>query len=130
MVKLIVVTPKGELINDTYEMVVAKGDLGEVGILEDRLPIILRITNGFVKGVNDKKTIFAAISNGILDNSNNVVTVVSEEAQLGDTYEDAYNLLIQTRENIKNSNRNKKIDFVEAEKELAKAIKDSKASQA
>jgi F0F1-type ATP synthase epsilon subunit len=50
MVKLIVVTPKGELVNDDFNIVVAKSDQGEVGILQNRLPIILKITDGFVRG--------------------------------------------------------------------------------
>ena len=128
MVKLILVTPKQELINDYFDIVVAKGDLGEVGILENRTPIIIKITDGYVKAENDKGIIFAAVSNGILDNSENVVTVVAEEACLGSTYEEAKDKLEKAREEIRNSNKAKKIDFVEAEKELAKAIKETKAS--
>ena len=129
MVKLILVSPKGKLIDDSFEIVVAKGDLGEVGILENRTPIIIKITDGYVKATNDKETIYAAISNGILDNSNSIITVVSEEASLGKTYEEAKNALNEAREKQKLANRAKKIDFVEAEKELAKAIKDAKASK-
>ena len=129
MVKLILVTPKQELINDEFDMIVAKGDLGEVGILENRTPIIIKITDGYVKGESDKNIIYAAVSNGILDNSNSVVTVVAEEACIGSTYEEAKEKLEKAREEIRNSNKAKKIDFVEAEKELAKAIKETKASQ-
>ena len=76
MVKLILVTPKQELINDDFDIIIAKGDLGEVGILENRTPIIIKITDGYVKAENDKGIIFAAVSNGILDNSNSVVSIV------------------------------------------------------
>ena len=129
MVKLILVTPKQELINDDFDIVIAKGDLGEVGILENRTPIIIKITDGYVKAENNQETIFAAVSNGILDNSNSIVTVVAEEACIALTYEEAKEKLEKTREEIRNSNKAKKIDFVEAEKELAKAIKESKASK-
>ncbi len=128
MVKLIIVTPKQELINDDFDIIIAKGDLGEVGILENRTPIIIKITDGYVKAENNKGIIFAAISNGILDNSNNIVTVVAEEACIAPSYEEAKEKLEKIREEIRNSNKAKKIDFVEAEKELAKAIKESKAS--
>ena len=129
MVKLILVTPKQELINDDFDIIIAKGDLGEVGILENRTPIIIKITDGYVKTENDKGIIFAAVSNGILDNSNSVVTVVAEEACTAPTYEEAKEKLEKIREDIRNSNKAKKIDFVEAEKELAKAIKETKASK-
>ena len=49
MVKLNLVTPKQELINDDFDIIVAKGDLGEVGILENRTQIIIKITDGYVK---------------------------------------------------------------------------------
>ena len=129
MVKLNLVTPKQELINDDFDIIVAKGDLGEVGILENRTPIIIKITDGYVKAGNDKGIIFAAVSNGILDNSNSIVTVVAEEACTAATYEEAKEKLEKAREEIRNSNKAKKIDFVEAEKELAKAIKETKASK-
>lgn len=128
MVKLVLVSPKNELINGEFDFVLAKGDLGEVGILENRSPIIIKITDGYIKATANDKNIFAVISNGILDNCDSVVNVVAEEACLGDTLEEAKEKLEKMREEQKNSNRVKKIDFVEAEKELAKAIKESKAS--
>ncbi len=129
MVKLIVVTPQGELVNEDFDSIIAKGDQGEVGILEDRLPIILRITDGYVKADKEKTSICVAISNGILDNNDSVVTVVSEEACLGNNYEEAKEKLEARRKEILSSNKKKKIDFVQAEKDLAKSIKDSKPSQ-
>ncbi len=129
MLKLILVTPKGELINDEFEMVVAKGDQGEVGILENRLPIILKISNGYVRATKEKETICAVVCNGILDNNNSVVTVVCEEAAIGESLEEASKSLDEAREKVRLSNKQKKIDFVEAEKDLAKAIKESKASK-
>ena len=71
MVKLIVVTPKGELINEDFQIVVAKGDQGEIGILENRLPIIVKISDGYVRAESDKKTVYVYVISGILDNVNN-----------------------------------------------------------
>ena len=114
MVKLIVVTPKGELVNDEFNIVVAKSDQGEVGILQNRLPIILKITDGFVRAEKEKENVCVAISNGILDNVNSVVTVVAEEAWAGETVEDAKAKLIEYRNIMKQSNRINKIDLVNA----------------
>lgn len=129
MVKLIVVTPKGEIINDDFDIVVAKSDQGEVGILQNRLPIILKITDGYVRAEKDKKTVCVAVSKGVLDNVNSVVTVVAEEASLGESVEEAKANLDENRKKISMSNKVNKIDLVNAEKELAKSIKESKASQ-
>lgn len=129
MVKLIVVTPKGELINDDFNIVVAKSDQGEVGILQNRLPIILKITDGFVRGEKEKETVCFAISKGVLDNVNNTVTVVAEEACLGETVEEAKNNLQNQRDSLKLNNKLTKIDLMKAEKDLLQNIKESKASQ-
>jgi F-type H+-transporting ATPase subunit epsilon len=129
MVKLIVVTPKGELINEDFQIVVAKGDQGEIGILENRLPIIVKISDGYVRAESDKKTVYVYVISGILDNVNSTVTIVAEEATLGDSIENAKANLMQRREDVKAYNRKTKIDSVQAEKDLAKHIKESKASQ-
>jgi len=130
MLKLIIVTPKGEVINEEFDGITANGDQGEIGILENRLPIIIRISDGFVKAYKEKKTVFACINHGILDNDHNVVTIVCNEACLGETLEEAKANLDKQRELIKSQNKQHNVDFATAEKDLAKAIKESKASEA
>ena len=52
MIKIIVATPKGELLNKDVESIVVSGDTGQIGILTNRIPLLTKITKGFVK-VND-----------------------------------------------------------------------------
>ena len=49
MIKIIVATPKGELINKEVESIVVSGDTGQIGILMNRLPLLTKITKGFIK---------------------------------------------------------------------------------
>ena len=97
--------------------------------MNDRLPIILKISNGYIKCEKQSGNIYAYVSNGILDNKDNVITVVCEEACLGESIDDALAKLNKQREDRKLSNKEKTFDFVQAEKDLAKSIKESKASK-
>lgn len=128
MINIIVATPKGEIINEQCNYIIVHGDNGELGILEKRLPVILKITNGFIKIVNDDVK-FVAIINGVLDFENNIATVVSQNAAVEKSYEEAMNKILEEQQRIISENKRKNVNFVDAEKELAKNIKEAKASQ-
>ena len=49
MIKIIVATPKGELLNKEVDSIVVSGDTGQTGILKDRIPFLTKITKGYVK---------------------------------------------------------------------------------
>ena len=49
MIKVIVATPKGELYNKDVESIVISGDTGQLGVLANRIPLLTKITKGFVK---------------------------------------------------------------------------------
>ena len=72
MIKIIVATPKGELINKEVDSIVASGDTGQVGILTNRLPLLMKITRGFVK-VNDNEVQYVGIVNGVIDFKDNIL---------------------------------------------------------
>ena len=44
MIKVIVATPKGELLNKDVESIVISGDTGQLGVLQNRLPLLTKIT--------------------------------------------------------------------------------------
>lgn len=131
MIKIIIATPKGELINQTVDSIVVNGDNGQLGILTNRLPVITKISNGFIKinyseVNNDIK--YASIINGVIDFQDNVAMVVSQDAAIASTYEEAIGIINKRKEEIAKLNKQKNVDFVEAEKELFKNIKESKAA--
>ncbi len=127
MIKVVVITPKKEIINDDFEFVLASGDNGQVGILENRIPVLLKITNGYVKLVNINE-IFVAVSHGIVDSKDNIVKIVAQDAAIATTYEEAKQIIESNRINVIKTNKRKNVDFVEAEKELMRNIKEMKAS--
>ena len=127
MIKVIVATPKGELLNKDVESIVISGDTGQLGVLQNRLPLLTKITKGFVK-VNDTNVIYVGIVNGVVDFKDNVATVIAQHAAIGDTEEAAHQAIEDNLNSIIKANKQKNVDFVEAEKELIKNIKDMKAA--
>ena len=127
MIKVIVATPKGELLNKDVESIVISGDTGQLGVLQNRLPLLTKITRGFVK-VNDNNVIYVGIVNGVVDFKDNVATVLAQHAAIGETEEAAHQAIEDNLNSIIKANKQKNVDFVEAEKELIKNIKDMKAA--
>lgn len=127
MIKIIVATPKGELLNKDVESIVVSGDTGQIGILTNRIPLLTKITKGFVK-VNSNDIEYVGILNGVIDFKDNIATVIAQTAAIGTTEEDAFLKIKQNLDEIKRSNKQKTVDFVEAEKELMRNIKEMKAA--
>ena len=127
MIKVIVATPKGELLNKDVESIVISGDTGQLGVLANRIPLLTKITKGFVK-VNDTNVTYVGIVNGVVDFKDNVATVIAQHAAIGETEEAAHQAIEDNLNSIIKANKQKNVDFVEAEKELIKNIKDMKAA--
>lgn len=125
MIKISVVTPNGEIVNDNSNFVVARTDTGEMGFLKDHTPIIARISNGYVR-YNEK---VVCIVGGIIDVNDNNIIVVCQSATVGATLDEATALMEENRKKRLNENKRKMVDFAEAEKELIKSIKEAKASR-
>ena len=53
--------------------------------------------------------------------------VISQDAAISNSYEEAKEIIRKRNEEINKANKQKNVDFVEAEKELFKNIKESKA---
>lgn len=128
MIQIVVATPKGEVANMNCTFLSVDGDFGQVGILENRLPIIMKITSSYIR-VESVTTFYIAIVNGILDFQDNVATVVAQDASISDSLENALKAIEANKERILKENKRKTVDFVQAEKELVKNIKEIKASK-
>lgn len=127
MIKVIVATPKGELYNKDVESIVISGDTGQLGVLANRIPLLTKITKGFVK-VNENEVKYVGIINGVVDFKDNIATVIAQHAAIGSSEEEAHQMIIDNLDQINKSNKQKNVDFVEAEKELIKNIKEMKAA--
>ncbi len=127
MLKITVVTPNGTLYDGEVDYIVVDGNAGQMGILENHVPVVVPVREGFLKLVKGEIEAFYYMSGAILELNNNIATVIAQEATKGDTVEESKENFFQLRKKLKEENRQRLIDFTKLEKELAKSIKESKA---
>lgn len=124
-----IVTPKGKFYDGTVSYVVIDGDNGQLAILENHSPIVVGVDEGFIKRVINDEEYFYMVSGGIVEYKDNVINVIAQEISEGATLEDAKSKFAEARKAQEGENKRKLMDFTELEKELAKNIKEIKASQ-
>ena len=112
------------MLEGRFDHFVADGDEGQVGIFENHIPILLKITDGYLKFVATDTTTFVVVSNGVLDFKHNVATIVAENVEIGENLEETKTKLhIHLKERLQES-KQQFVDFVGAEKELARTIQE------
>lgn len=126
---LSIVTPKGQSLNKVVDYVVVNGDNGELAILENHVPIVVSIKDGFIKHIIGKEEIYHVVCGGLLEFSDNTVTVIAQETVDGKTIEEARNKLEEIRASQKEANRVFAMDFSKMERELALNLKEIQASK-
>ena len=126
--KISVVTPLGELYNKEVDYVVITSEMnGEFAIMKNHIPIISTIDTGYVKIVRDEKELYTVVLNGVVEFQNNICNVIAQEAHVGMNKVSAMDHLNTVRKERIEENKRRNVDFLLAEKELKKGIKESKA---
>jgi len=128
--KITVVTPRGELYSEEVDYVVVTSKMnGEFAIMKNHIPIISTIDTGYVKIIRNEKELFTVVINGVVEFQNNVCSVIAQEAHVGMNKVSAMDHLNTVREERIRENKRRNVDFLLAEKELKKSVKDSKAGK-
>lgn len=126
--KIIIVTPEGELYNEEVtSVVVSSANNGEYGMLSGHLPIISTIDTGYVKMTFNQLTYYVVIVNGLVQQVHDVITVIAQDAYIGESKESAFENLNQIRKARIDSNRQRNVELAMAENELKKQIKQTGA---
>ncbi len=125
--KVVVSTHQGILYNEEVQYIVVKNTDGEFAILNNHIPIVSVIKEGYIKLVDEKQTLYVVIINGILEFKNNEANILAQEAQVGEDYDKAKKYLEQIIKDRLNDNRKKNIDYTKTENDLKKNIHASKA---
>ena len=124
-----VLTQEGKTFTDDFEFALIKNQDGELDILKDHIPIILHIYDGYIKFVKTKQEIFVVVEQGVLEFSNNTLTVLALEAQLGPTLERAKHAFDNMKKEKLELTKKENVDFSKLEHELRENIKKGKASE-
>ncbi|HBY65046.1 MAG TPA: ATP synthase F1 subunit epsilon [Acholeplasmataceae bacterium] len=124
-----VLTQQGKTYSDEIEYVIIKSEDGEVGILSDHIPIIVKIQKGYIKLVQDKNESFLVVEQGVIEFKDNILTILALEAQIGSTLEKAQAAFDNMKKEKMELTKKENVDFFNLEKDLKENITKSKAGQ-
>jgi F-type H+-transporting ATPase subunit epsilon len=124
-----VLTQQGKTYTDQADFVVIRNEDGEIGILDNHIPIIIQIQEGYLKFEKDKDVSFMVVEQGIIEFKNNELNVLALEAQMGQTYEKAKLAFDKMKKENLELTKRENIDFSKQERELKENITKSKAGQ-
>lgn len=122
-------TQQGKTYTDEIEYVVIHNEDGELAILKDHTPIILQVREGYIKLVSDKTERYIVIEQGVIEFKNNELSILSLEAQMGDTLEKARSTFDLMKKEKLNLTKKENVDFSKLERELKENITKGKAGQ-
>lgn len=122
-----VLTQQGKSYSDEIDFVVIRNEDGEIGILNDHIPIILQIREGFLKLVREKNETYLVVEQGVIEFKNNELSILALEAQMGPTLDKARQAFDKMKKEKTELTKKENIDFSKQEKELRENIMKSKA---
>ena len=118
-----IVSAEREIYSGDAELVVATGELGELGIAPKHAPLITRLKPGkIVVTVPGGERLDFAISGGILEVQPSVVTVLADTAIRADEIDEAAVRAAKEEAERILSNKDPKMSLEEAQNQLAMSI--------
>ncbi|MCP3761468.1 F0F1 ATP synthase subunit epsilon [Domibacillus sp. A3M-37] len=119
-----IVTPDGPVVDTNVELVSAKAQSGELGIMAGHVPMVAPLQIGAVRLVTDgKQSELVAISGGFLEVRPDQVTILAQAAEKAENIDVARAKEAQQRaEQLLQSKQQENIDFKRAELALKRAI--------
>ena len=122
-IRVDIVSAEAEIYSGEATLVVATGELGELGIAPRHAPLITRLKPGHVDVVaaNGERQQFY-VSGGILEVQPQVVTILADTAARAADLDEAAALKAKEEAEAALSNRGPEMDVAEAQAKLAEAL--------
>jgi F-type H+-transporting ATPase subunit epsilon len=118
-----IVSAEAEIFHGTATLVVASGEMGELGIAPRHAPLITRLKPGYVRVVAEGgEEQFFYISGGILEVQPQVVTVLADTAIRAKDLDEVAALRAKEEAERKLGDRTDTIEIAQAQAELSQAI--------
>jgi F-type H+-transporting ATPase subunit epsilon len=122
-----ITTPSKTLLDQVCDFVLVHAPTGEFAMLDHHIPIIATVSEGYLKVRQEDNETFVAISGGVVDQKNNVITVIAQSAAIAKTQEAAVVELERMNQELLATNRRMEKEFAFSESELKRSIKASKS---
>ena len=125
-----IVSAEKAIFSGPVEMVVATGELGELGVVAGHAPLLTVLKPGEIRvtHMGGLEEIFY-VSGGILEVQPNCVSVLADTVERADSLDEAVALEAKARAIEAMTDKNSEIDYSLASMELARAIAQIRAIQ-
>ena len=127
--KIVISTHQGVVLNEETDYILVHNEDGEFGILNNHVPVVTIINEGFVKIANNNDLKFVSLYGAIFEFHDNEATVLAIEASIANSLEDAKDIMINTRNKRIESNKKESVDFTKTENELRTHMKNAQAGK-
>jgi F-type H+-transporting ATPase subunit epsilon len=123
-IRVEVVSAEAEIYSGEATMVVATGEIGELGITPRHAPLITRLKPGkvVVTQANGEKVDISITGGGILEVQPQVVTVLADSAIRSEDIDEAAALAAKQQAEDALANRTDSVELAEAQAKLAEAL--------
>jgi F-type H+-transporting ATPase subunit epsilon len=126
--ELTILTHQGLVSKEVVEFIQIVSDEHNFGILQNHIPLVTVINEGYVKFIVDKNDYYVSVCGAVFEFSNNSATVLAQEAQVGRDLEEAKQKMNEFRNKRLELNRQETADFAKKEKELYDHMRNAGAS--
>lgn len=124
-----VLTQQGKTMTDEINFAVVKNQDGEIGILDNHVPIVISISEGHVRLEQGDKITYLVVEQALVEFKDHELSILALSAQMGQTLEQARHAFDAAKKETLELTKKENIDFFKLEKELKENIKKSKAGQ-
>ncbi|RSK28939.1 F0F1 ATP synthase subunit epsilon [Bacillus sp. HMF5848] len=121
-VEVHVVTPDGPVLQEQFEMVIARAKSGELGILPGHIPTVAPLEIGAVRLKKGKTTELVAVSGGFLEVRPDKVTILAQAAERSTDIDVSRARSAKERAERRLQERQDDIDYRRAELALRRAM--------
>lgn len=127
--KLKIITQERVLVDDEVDSVYSKAVDGDFGIFPDHVPYMTALDIAVTKYIKGNTTEFISTIGGIFQVSNNIVTILSDKAELGEEIDLARANAAKERAEARLRTGIKDVDAARAEAALSRAVARIHAAQ-
>ena len=117
-----IVSAEGSIFSGAAEMVIATGEMGDLGVSAGHSPLLTGLKPGPVRVLGNDDEVVFYVSGGFLEVQPNVVTVLADTAARGDDLDEAAAIEAQQRAEQAMANQSAELDYTRAAAELAAAV--------
>jgi len=124
-----VLTQQGLSYRGEAEFTLIQNEQGQIGILDNHIPIILHVGKGYFKFAKGKDLNFLVVEQAIVEFKDNYLKILALEAHMEQTLEMAQVTFEQAKKEKLEKTKKENVDFSKQERELKDAIRKSRAGQ-